>query len=166
MSLLNQVLQLLFRKHPLFELIALLVVPTKKVSRTKSVCLKTSVKSISGLRGVRRQSKVTRSADISRLLVLLDPHFLQDLHHCKCSLPTATLAWDCPLTQSRSPTLNKQLSWPILCIFWRPIHCSPVLCKSQTFSQQSAPLKTKIVSLWGDHRIWNIHLCVIQRHPI
>lgn len=57
----------------------------------QNLCLKTSVKSLSGLRGKKGQSKIT-SADESKTPVLLDPHFLQGLHHYKYSLPSATLA--------------------------------------------------------------------------
>lgn len=88
MVLLNQVPQLIFRKHPLFGLVTLLMVPIYHRGIAKqSLCLKTSVKSISGLRGKTGESKITRSADVSRTLVLLDPRFLQGLHHYKCSLP-------------------------------------------------------------------------------
>lgn len=51
------------------------------------VCLKTSVKSISGLRGKRRRKTKNREKLSSRILDLLDPRFLRDLHRCRCSLP-------------------------------------------------------------------------------
>ena len=56
------------------------------------VCLKTSVKSISWLRGKRRKKTKNRERLSSRILDLLDPHFLQGLHRYICS-PPARQRW-------------------------------------------------------------------------
>lgn len=56
------------------------------------VWLKTSVKSRSGQRGKRRRKTKNREELSFRILDPLDPRCLQDLHHCRCSLPFARLA--------------------------------------------------------------------------
>lgn len=138
---------------------------------TQSLCLQTSIKSVSGLRGKQRQSKIPKNADVSRTLVLLEPRFLQGLHHYKCSPPFVTPAWYCLLIQSTSPkvhwgsrrnqtcwqcdrTNKQQLRRPIFCIFQRLLVSS--FTQIPGIQSQINTTETKLVSLWGNHWTWNI----------